>query len=496
MQCCKLEGNRQLRCEAPIAPICNHLAVEYNRTFDTLTISNHKMDRSLVVLHQSTGAARSEVPSQRRSFLKSVPVDLTLTSSSETSQQQHHLNHAQSVSFQNNDMASPLERLPPELIEVVSDFCILSDNEEHKSLLNLRLPSRTLEIATRRVWRNHYFGSRKVMIDEGKMARLTKVASHPELARSMKSLVVSCVDDETLGNYGSPDSFHTSMALDVNGLLESAFKNLRNVKKIQFLPLRESGSDSNLHESSKFDFSDTFDLIISALQTCGFHPEEITALDIEGLHPYFSISKCDAYVSSADIFAKITSLEMALGNDDMDPLTDPDFAIWFVPVLKQMQSLQRLSLVLYDDEDRPCTALMKAIAKEVKLPVLSHLALFFLSCQMHDLTRFLNKRARSLERCAIFSVCAETANGEAYRDLVDTFASEAFNLGVLALGPMYGNDGARFEFANIDCTTFSDESNDDGYVVIDTTALYHFTGYGEVRKGLATMQEGSLVKVQ
>lgn len=141
----------------------------------------------------------------------------------------------------------------------------------------------------------------------------------------------------------------------------------------------------------------------------------------------------------------------------MDGRFELGLALWLVPVLNQTQSLQHLLLAFYENGDRQTSALMKIMAREVKLPMLSRLSMLFLSCHMHDLIRFLNNHAATLLFCGFNYLFTETEGGSAYRDLLSALASEEFDLTALCLGPLVSTEDVFHEFSGLDFTHISDE---------------------------------------
>lgn len=158
-------------------------------------------------------------------------------------------------------MFSSLESLPPELVEIISDFCTSADED---SLLHLRAASRSLQVATRRKWRNHYFAARKVVLQNTKLEKLREITSHMEYAHTVKQLVISCVRDAEL-----------SACRPSQVLLESTMQDLRNLKMIEFIPASGPLEDEERDDACDFDFSNTFGLILSAVQASGLRPRTL-----------------------------------------------------------------------------------------------------------------------------------------------------------------------------------------------------------------------------
>lgn len=163
-----------------------------------------------------------------------------------------------------------------------------------------------------------------------------------------------------------------------------------------------------------------------------------------------------------------------------------DYSKWFVAALKQMSSLQSLNIMFYDVEEQSAR-FFEAAAETVKLPSLQHLSFWYACFQMHDLLLFLRNHAPTLKYCELAPVFAYTDDEKAYRDLLSAFASDDFDLEAVSFGELYGNDGSYFAFPDLDCTEISDEPNEDGYIVVDTSLLLHLEGKDQVRTGLIRM---------
>lgn len=393
-------------------------------------------------------------------------------------------------------MASALENLPTELIEVVSDFCILLDTEDQKPLLQLRSASCTLEAATRRKWRNHYFDSRAICIEENELKRLQEIASYPEFAHAVKLVDVECVDNQDLMMYGKPGSYVTAEAYDVEMFLVRAFQNLKDLETIRFLPVE---SPKNVADGDYvLDFSETFGLVLSAVEACRLRPQSIFAADIKGRDFIFVVTRYDVSALPTNIFRNLATLSISLARHAAVPTctrSELDFTKWFVAALNQMQSLEDVYLSLFEEEEGQRTEIFKAASQAVKLPMLEAMVLRFANCEARGLIVFLKNHSETLRYCAFHLVYAESSDGSAYGDLLSALASDVFDLEDLSLGPFIAYDGTKFDFPLLDSTSVNDEPNEDGYLVVEESPFYRFKGKDKIQDGLSKMM-GCIVQAQ
>lgn len=247
-------------------------------------------------------------------------------------------------------------------------------------------------------------------------------------------------------------------------LLKEAFDNLKNLERIVFLPasrLRPSGEPDL---SDGLDFSNTFGMILSAMQACDLHPEEIDASNSNNPGRDFYVEKFDVFAPLVDIFRTLAVLRLGVaGHDNASIITwsDLNYTKWLVAALQQMQSLRTLTLAFHD-YDGQSEAFITAASRSVNLPSLRNLTLNGLFCQMHDLIQFLRIHAPTLECCGFSTLGVVTGGEMACRDLLAALSSNAFNLDVFAIGTLFDADICRFDFSAIDCTKVSSEPNEDG----------------------------------
>lgn len=92
-------------------------------------------------------------------------------------------------------MAVSLEDLPPEIIEIIYDFC---NNVDEHAPLDLRATSRILEAYTRRKWHRQHFLHRYIALNVDSLTELVQIASQLELAKAIRSIRIYCDGEERL----------------------------------------------------------------------------------------------------------------------------------------------------------------------------------------------------------------------------------------------------------------------------------------------------------
>lgn len=164
-------------------------------------------------------------------------------------------------------MAASLESLPPEIIEIICDFCNVCDKQ---SILHLRLTCRILQAASRRKWRDQYFTKRRITLDVPKLTELKEVASQPEFANTIKSIKIFS-QNET-------DRFERRRNLKLGILLGLALQNLKP-RELTFWSREDIGDHAMLDQRGEIDVTDTFEFVLLAFEKCGIRLETISVKD-------------------------------------------------------------------------------------------------------------------------------------------------------------------------------------------------------------------------
>jgi hypothetical protein len=149
-------------------------------------------------------------------------------------------------------MAPSLEGLPPELLDIIADFCT-DDGNDDDPLLKLRSTCRSIEGRMA-----FYFTERYLDLDAAKLDELKQIGAVSDLARATTAIVVCCKDDSKQFSPESSSSQALAELMNLSFMMALALRNFSNVDTIAFTcKLTRSGASKQRIEPGdpSVDFS-------------------------------------------------------------------------------------------------------------------------------------------------------------------------------------------------------------------------------------------------
>ena len=392
-------------------------------------------------------------------------------------------------------MASSLEALPPELLDNIARCCLLEPN--NNTLFNLRLACRSIEVATRRIWRAAFFTARYLDLDVVKLGKLTQIGAVRELARTTTALVVRCKDDSKQLSSEIRTSQPSAELMNLSFVTVLALQKFRNVHTIKFEPTPSGVRDDRDEDGDTIiDFSHTFSFVLLAAQACG-----LRLLHIVQDRKKAILSRCDFKLTNvtnmlqlSDCFSDLQSLEVGIEAQNLQ--THPQLAKHLASSIHLMRSLTSITLDfgLSNDVNR-LGVIFAELANSVHLPHVVRMDLIDLACYVQDLTHFLVKHASTLTECMLrCTTLLESDAITAVRILLETLRDALHLEHLRIIRPEY-SDGTTFSFPNIDRTYVSRREAEDGFLLVKVRDGMKFVGVEEVRDGLAAMLSCIVVDV-
>ena len=365
-------------------------------------------------------------------------------------------------------MASHLEALPPEILEIIADFCNQDDGDVEHPLLHFRTSCRTVQHATRRSWLRQYFRSRTIRYDHAKLNKLIDVASIPEFTCNIKAIDFICAPG--LGP-AKAEGDNESSATEGNANISSLQPALRDLKNIEEVYVRPTARDSLLSTSAsiqRVNVTETFSLALSAMAACVLRPKVIGITQYQWTQTMAFLSDCRALLEHAHCFDQLRRLELGLGNADEEWSEDHDSKLIAEPLvqsLNDMQSLRCLFLVFHNQQES--IAVINQLAKSASLPGLTSITIACATCVIGDLNNFMRNHAESLRHCGLDEIEAMEAHSETrYRNLLEALR-DSLQLDSLYIGSLYDDEGDSFQFPAFSRAHSSLEPNTDGYVEVE-----------------------------
>ena len=387
-------------------------------------------------------------------------------------------------------MPSRLQSLPPELLEIIAGFCMAKGDRE--SLLQLRATCPDLEVKCQRIWLDEYFSCRYVKLDITKLAELREVTKVPHLAAAVTEIDVLCKDDPKLRETEEFDELSMATSSEVlmkySALLALALQNLKNLDTILFDPIALDCTDRNLDKGVSFvDISDTFSVVMSAVQACALHPKTMSGIRHDTEHFEFGIARPSPTLHLEGCLDKLEVLEMFFPNvlfSTEAQLPDIGHREQIGRWLTHMPDLKTLDLGFCHSLRSQET--FRSIVETAFIPHMRYIRLGPLRCRLRDLKVFLMAHAVTLRSCNLISVSFATTVS------VDKFACllidmrDKLRLDNFSMENMWNKEG-KFEFPGMDHVDFYDEADEDGYVVINSGQSFKFDNLEDIQGGLTEM---------
>ena len=384
-------------------------------------------------------------------------------------------------------MSLSLEKLPPEIIGIIADYCVEYDiqqgkNEETGTLLKLRATCRSIKAGTHDSWLYSYFNDRYLDLCPAKLKELKAMAACPELARAVKVLIVRCEDDTKVFQQDQQGNPQFLELIKLSCLTTLAMQHLQNLEAINFqiskVDAREFPTTNGTRRA--VECSKTVSLVLSIVETCGLCPTAISNV-VWQAGTDLGFTDISSMPQLPVLLSGLTSLELQCPGLLARAVNGNNFAQELSRSLNLMQSLTQLCLV---DEYRN-GSVMHELCMDVYLPSLDTIWLDNIKCRIHEMTTFLRKHTRTLDVCAICNIVPMEEDGEdRYRDLLKTLR-DSFHLSTLRVGILWGPGGSRFQFPAVE-QVFCGDENEDGFVEVyfgDTT----MSGQQQIEKGVSDM---------
>ena len=376
-------------------------------------------------------------------------------------------------------MASPLERLPTEIVEMIANFCV---EEPVNRLYNLRATCRTIEADTYDRWRSSFFTDRYVDLTPAKLTELKDIAAIPGFALSVEGIIVRCEGDAKLFRQNDQRVLRSSELNQLWSLMAAAFQNLQNLQLIQFEPAKPEPRDHAITDSTwqTIDVSKTFSFVLSAAQYCGLRPTVISsAVKDEGMN--LGISDISFMPHLSELFSEVERLDLQRLSAPRSQNNSAKFPEQVARSLNLMRSLTRLRLL-----DMSPEPLMRHMSMHAYLPSLTSFCLDYAECLIRDVILFLRRHANTLIEFEIRNVTPIEDDAESiYRVLLENLR-DSLHLSNLAVGDLYTSDGSRCQFLKVDQTDVEEDENEDGFVEVDFSDIV-FEGEHSVQEGLSDM---------
>jgi hypothetical protein len=338
-------------------------------------------------------------------------------------------------------MTSKIERLPQELVDLVVVYLSLGDRQ------TLRLASKQLCSLTLTAFSDTYFSRRVTTLGVPSLSRLVQASTHPHFSACVSLLDIKLLNYEDYGNlrkidrvgiYPPPKRFPKVPQVKIEHVSEEcklldymrthqdpkavvhplarALKGLRNVKAIR---LRVNGltlygnpyidAEDEVYQSF---LSTCFKAVLDAIIRSGVRLQEFTLVKGNTVRPLNKSANLDysafnfpfPFLSSlTPAFSSLKSLRLSIrtyhnGNSRI--------AGWENGVSKFIaaaSSLEELTICLQATDSKPWfrAAVMHALCRTVKLPMLKSLQLYGCVVDELDLVALIKTHSSSLRRLLI-----------------------------------------------------------------------------------------------
>lgn len=338
-----------------------------------------------------------------------------------------------------------------------------------------------------------YFESRYLDLELKKINVLKEVAAVPHLARKVETIYVRCVDNSKLLQTET-----TKLSI----LTTLAIQSFRNLVEVIFIPSASGINDlSGMEDDEPFiDFSETYSIVLFAIQTCGLRPNQIGCKTIDswlGLYGdvNMGIGTCPEPSSLKECYSALRTFQIDL-QSPVETRHRLTFAKDFAHCVNLMQSLTILSITSfgYGDATAPMEFVMSTMSEDLYLPCLETIELKMVKCRIQDLNAFLSRHARTIASCqSLFIAAVETNASSLYRNLLKMLRDE-FHLESLEITDLEDSDFGLFDFPKVECAYSRMHEIDDGWIEVQVQDEIRLHGQQEIGEGLADMLE-SMIRV-